>query len=87
MGELFVYRGNNRFNARNCVGGYDRIVILQGLEYPIKSNIEIEKFFVNNKTEYILAQNISNSTNLKEIHKYRLYWYLGKKRYIYQIIT
>ena len=79
MGELFVYRGNNRFNARNCGGGYDRIVILQGLEYPIKSNIEIEKFFVNNKTEYILAQNISDSTNLKEIHKYRLYWYLGKK--------
>ena len=65
---------------RETVGrGCDRVVILQGLEYPIKSNIEIEKFFLNNGTEYILAQNISNSTNAKEIHKYRLYWYLGEK--------
>lgn len=67
MGELFVYRGNDCFNARNCWERYDRIIILQELEYFIKSNIEIENFFINNRTEYILAQNISNATNLKEI--------------------
>ena len=67
-------------------GGYDRVVILQGLEYPIKSNIEIENFFINNRTEYILAQNISNSTNIKETHKYRLYWYLGKRNIFIRLL-
>lgn len=71
---------------RETVGGYDRVVILQGLEYPIKSNIEIENFFINNRTEYILAQNISNSTNIKETHKYRLYWYLGKRNIFIRLL-
>lgn len=71
---------------RETVGGDDRVVILQGLEYPIKSNIEIENFFINNRTEYILAQNISNSTNIKETHKYRLYWYLGKRNIFIRLL-
>ncbi len=72
---------------RETVGkGYDRIIILQGLEYPIKSNIEIDNFFVNNRTEYMLAQNISNSTDFKEIHKYRLYWYLGKRNIFIKLL-
>lgn len=56
---------------------FDRFVILQGLEYPIKTNQEIHNFFEEKpKKEYILAQNISETNNPKEKHKYSLYWYL-----------
>ena len=56
---------------------FDRFVILQGLEYPIRSNAAIHAFFEENADkEFILAQNISQSTDPKEIHKYSLYWYL-----------
>lgn len=56
---------------------FDRFVILQGLEYPIKTNQEIHTFFEKRpETEFILAQNISESDNPKEVHKYFLYWYL-----------
>lgn len=56
---------------------FDRFVVLQGLEYPIKTNREIHTFFEKNfETEFILAQNISRSSDPKEIHKYSLYWYL-----------
>ena len=56
---------------------FDRFVILQGLEYPIKTNQEIHNFFEENqKKEFILAQNISETTNPKEKHKYSLFWYL-----------
>lgn len=59
---------------------FDRFVILQGLEYPIKTNKEIHRFFEENpETEFILAQNISESDNPKEVHKYSLYWYLDLK--------
>lgn len=52
-------------------------MILQGLEYPIKTNQEIHNFFEEKpKKEYILAQNISETNNPKEKHKYSLYWYL-----------
>lgn len=53
---------------------FDRFVILQGLEYPIKTNQEIHNFFEEKpKKEYILAQNISETNNPKEKHKYSLY--------------
>ncbi len=40
-------------------GQFDRFVILQGLEYPIKTNQEIHTFFEKNvEKEFILAQNI-----------------------------
>lgn len=56
---------------------FDRFVILQGLEYPIKTNQEIHNFFEEKpKKKYILAQNISETNNPKEKHKYSLYWYL-----------
>lgn len=59
---------------------FDRFVILQGLEYPIKTNQEIHAFFEERpETEFILAQNISESDNPKEVHKYSLYWYLDLK--------
>lgn len=59
---------------------FDRFVILQGLEYPIKTNHEIHDFFkINSRKEFILAQNISESSNPKEMHKYSLYWNLDSK--------
>ena len=69
----------NLFRAAISGGGqsFDRFVILQGLEYPIKSNQEIHAFFEKNaRKEFILAQNISESHNPREVHKYSLYWYL-----------
>lgn len=54
-----------------------RFVLLQGLEYPIESNQYINDFFEKNKNiEFIKAQNISDSNNYKDTHKYRLYWNL-----------
>lgn len=73
----------NLFKAAISGGGgqrFDRFVILQGLEYPIKTNREIHSFFEERpETEFILAQNISKSDNPKEVHKYSLYWYLDLK--------
>lgn len=57
----------------------DRYVILQGLDYPILSNKEIENFFVQNReTEYIKAVNCTHS---KIIPNYKLcycLWYMDK---------
>lgn len=62
---------------KNGEEGYDYFVILQGLEYPIRNNIEIHSFFENNNgKEFIKAQNISLSYDPNSIHKYRFYWYL-----------
>lgn len=53
---------------------------MQGLEYPIKTPREIHAFFEESpETEFILAQNISESNSPKKVHKYSLYWYLDKK--------
>ena len=66
---------------------FDRFVILQGLEYPIKTNMEIHMFFANNlNKEFILAQNISKSYNPREIHKYSLYWNLDSSSFITKIV-
>lgn len=63
--------------------GFDRFVILQGLDYPIKSNQEIQKFFESNpEKEFMLGQNISQSKNPKDIHKYRLYWNLDRQGFL-----
>ena len=60
-------------------GNFDRFVLLQGLEYPIKSNKEIDEFFEHNKkTEFILAQNISKKKDVREEHKYRLFYDLDR---------
>ena len=60
---------------------FDRFVILQGLEYPIKSNEEIHEFFKNNATkEFILAQNATLRNDCRSIHKFRLYHFLDKPK-------
>lgn len=67
------------YNAQIC-GEVERFVILQGLDYPIRSNGEIDQFFEENPTkEFILAQNISDSVDKKQIFKYRLYWFLDSR--------
>lgn len=63
------------FREALSTGSFDRFVIIQGLEYPIKTNQEIHAFFeANADKEFILAQNISDCRNPKETHKYSLYW-------------
>lgn len=60
-------------------GPFDRFVLLQGLEYPIRANREIVEFFENHPTtEFIKAQNISTAKDYKSVHKYRLYHYLDR---------
>ncbi len=54
---------------------------MQGLEYPIRTNREIHEFFEKNPNrEFIRAQNISESDNPRERHKYSLYWHLDDSR-------
>lgn len=57
-------------------GNFDRYILLQGLDYPIKSNKQIKNFFEKNRSvEFIKAQNISQKASINEQHKYRLFWY------------
>ncbi len=61
-------------------GDFDRFIILQGLEYPILSNKQIEKFLEqHHDTEFIKAQNTSISTEARKTHKYRLFYYFDKR--------
>ena len=65
-------------------GQFDRFVILQGLDYPIKSNAEIDAFFSENAdTEFIRAQNLSQQKDPKKVYKYRLYHFLDQKHKIF----
>lgn len=66
---------------------FDRFVILQGLEYPIRSNSEIIDFFRKHvDTEFIKAQDISHSTDWHEYHKFRLYWRMDERSIFVKII-
>lgn len=63
------------------VGQFGRFVLLQGLEYPILSNQEIDIFFENHPhTEFLLAQNISRKKDWHSEHKYRLFWDLDHSK-------
>ena len=79
----------NLFRAAISEGNnFDRFVILQGLEYPIKTNRDIHAFFQSNREkEFILAQNISQSSNYKQKHKYSLYWYLDSTSILHRIVN
>lgn len=53
---------------------YDYIVILQNLDYPIKSNQYIEEFFEKNKgTEYIRGCRIAKTDDWHYAEKYKIY--------------
>jgi hypothetical protein len=63
------------FKAALAYGEYDRFVILQGLDYPIRSNTEIYNFFEKNKnTEFIKARNATELNN--DRYKYHCVWFL-----------
>lgn len=74
----------NSFKEALDYGNYDRFVILQNLDYPLKSNKEIEEFFNNNNNkEYICARKDTGLNS--ESHKYCLYWKLDDKDFISKI--
>lgn len=56
-------------------GEFDYYQILQGLDYPIWSNREIDRFFEQNRgTEFIRAIDDTNATELMVRFRYVLYW-------------
>lgn len=60
-------------------GGCGRFQLLQGLDYPILSNKEIDAFFEENAdVEFLKARNVTQIHNIYEEHKYRLPWMLDK---------
>ena len=57
-------------------GNYDRYILLQGLDYPLVSNEQISKFFIENKdVEFIRACNITKSRDKYHYSKCRYYWF------------
>jgi hypothetical protein len=65
----------NLFKFAINYGSYDRFVILQGQDYPIKSSQEIYNFFDNNpNVEFINAIDATNSKQIKTLHKYCFMW-------------
>lgn len=53
---------------------YDYVVMLQNLDYPIKSNAYIDKFFEdNNGTEYIRGCHIAETRDWHYAAKYKIY--------------
>ncbi len=65
----------NAFREALSHGDFDRFVILQGLDYPIRSNAEISGFFqAHPDTEFINAINASRSEQFGVKHKYRYVW-------------
>ncbi len=54
---------------------YDYFVIMQNLDYPIKSNTQIKEFFVKNKgKEFIRACDIAHVKDWHYAKKYRLFY-------------
>ena len=52
----------------------------RGLTIPFAPTGKSTNFFEENPTkEFILAQNISDSVDKKQIFKYRLYWFLDSR--------
>lgn len=78
----------NSFKEILLENQYQRVVILQGLDYPIKSNNEIEKYFKENENiEFLKAFNETKSKDIKNLHKYCLYWYLDNDSFSKKLIN
>lgn len=55
---------------------YDRLIFLQGADYPLKSGREILSFFESHeKTEFIHCSPCSHSTDLHLYRRCRCYWF------------
>jgi hypothetical protein len=53
---------------------YDYFIFLQNFDYPLRSNAEIEEFFVGRRgTEFIRACDISNTKDLHFMRKFKIY--------------
>lgn len=58
-----------------AAGDCGRFQLLQGLDYPILSNKELDAFFeAHADEEFLKARNVTQLTDPEETHKYRLYW-------------
>lgn len=74
--EATILLMKKAINEKEC----NRFVLLQGLDYPIKSNKDIEVFFNRNQTiEFIKAQNISESNKNGESYKFRFFYFFDQK--------
>lgn len=66
--------------AASNEGRYDRYVLLQGLDYPILANCDIEEFFIDNRNiEFIRGCNITDSKDYYLYSKCKMYWFFDKK--------
>lgn len=64
-------------SAAAGAGKFDRYVLLQGLDYPIKNNTEIDEFFeAHADTEFIRAASETDSNSNKDKHKYILRYHM-----------
>lgn len=67
---------------------YDRYVLLQGLDYPLKSNDELYKFFCeNSKVQYIRGCNISASKDKYFYSKCRYYLFYDNRNILKKILN
>lgn len=61
-------------------GAYDRLCLLQGLDYPLRSDAEIRSFFeAHPDVEFIRGCNCSRSKDPYFAKKVRCHWMLGTK--------
>ncbi len=63
------------FKSARSFGDFDYYQILQGLDYPIRSNNEIDSYFQkNNGKEIIRAINDTNARSIMDLYRYVLSW-------------
>jgi len=67
---------------------FERFVLLQGLDYPIKNNYEIHEYFSKNKSiEFIRSCKISNSKEKYHSKKVELFWFFENRNVFKKIIN
>jgi Core-2/I-Branching enzyme len=67
-------------------GDFERFVVLQGLDYPLASNKNIESFFIkHSETEFIRACNVSISKNEYLYAKARYFLFFDRPNFIKKI--
>lgn len=67
---------------------FERFVLLQGLDYPIKNNYEINDYFLKNRSvEFIRSCKISNSKEKYHSKKVELFWFLENRNILKKIIN
>lgn len=86
-GGFNAIRATDRLVELAYQQGMDRFILNQGLDYPIKPNKEIIKFFQSNcNVEYIRSCNITQSTIKKLKQKVTLNWEMNNLTTLKKII-